>query len=140
MRRQMAYPAKKKVVVIPCSGIGKALGSVSRDATYEVVDNLRKGVTETTCLALIVSGDKETLHLVRDNKCITVDGCPVQCAQKNLELAGCDLAASLRVVDVLRQNRNLKPKTVTLLDRDGQRLSAILARQIADKVDDLLRK
>jgi uncharacterized metal-binding protein len=129
-----------KVIVIPCSGIGKALGSVSRDATYEVVDNLRKGVTETTCLALIVSGDEETLRLVRDNRCITVDGCPLQCAQKNVRLAGGDLAASFRVVDALRENRKLKPKTVTFLDRDGQQLSLVLAKQIAGKVDDLLRK
>jgi uncharacterized metal-binding protein len=140
MRRRMACPTEKKVVVIPCSGIGKALGSVSRDATYEVVDNLRKGVTETTCLALIVCGDKETLQLVRGNKCITVDGCPLQCAQKNVKLAGGDLAASLRVVDALKQNRSLKPKTVTFLDHDGQQLSAVLARDIANKVDDLRGK
>lgn len=130
----------KKVVVISCSGIGKALGSVSRDATYEVVDNLRKGVTETTCLALIVSGDEEALRLVRDNRCITVDGCPLQCAQKNVKLAGGNLAASFRAVDALRENRKLKPKTVTFLDRDGQQLSAILARDIAKKVDELVEK
>ena len=136
----MKNAKQEKVMVIPCSGIGKALGSISRDATYEVVDNLRKGVTETTCLALVVSGDEETLRLVRDNRCITVDGCPLQCAQKNVRLAGGDLAACFRVVDALRENRKLKPKTVTFLDRDGQQLSAIVARQIADKVDDLLGK
>jgi uncharacterized metal-binding protein len=140
MRRTTPYPTGKEVVVIPCSGIGKALGSISRDATYEVVDNLRKGVTDTTCLALIVSGDEEALRLVRDNKCITVDGCPLQCAQKNVKLAGGDLAASFRVVDALRENRKLKPKTVTFLDHDGQQLSAILARDIAKKVDELVGK
>lgn len=136
----MEAARQKKVVVIPCSGIGKALGSISRDATYEVVDNLRKGVTETTCLALIVSGDEETLRLVRDNRCITVDGCPLQCAEKNVRLAGGDVAASFRVVDALRENRKLKPKTVTFLDQDGQRLSAVLARDIAKKVDGLVEK
>jgi uncharacterized metal-binding protein len=140
MRRTTPYPTGKKVVVIPCSGIGKALGSVSRDAAYEVVDNLRKGVTETTCLALVVSGDKEALRLVRDNRCITVDGCPLQCAEKNVRLAGGDLAASFRVVDALRENRKLKPKTVTFLDHDGQQLSVILARDIAKKVDELVEK
>jgi uncharacterized metal-binding protein len=132
--------APKKVVVISCSGIGKALGSIGRDATYEVVDNLRKGVTETICLALIVSGDEEALRLVRDNRCITVDGCPLQCAEKNVRLAGGDVAASFRVVDALKENRKLKPKTVTFLDRDGQQLSVILARDIAKKVDELVEK
>ena len=81
----MATANQKKVIVIPCSGIGKALGSIGRDATYEVVDNLRKGVTETTCLALIVAGDEETLQLIKSNKCITVDGCPRSMRTKERE-------------------------------------------------------
>ncbi len=128
------------MIVIACSGIGKALGSVSREATYEVVDSLRKGVTETTCLALITSGDKETLQLVKTNKCITVDGCPLQCAEKNVKLAGGELAASFRVVDTLKENRKLKPKSVTFLDRDGQELASLLAKQVAEKVDELLKE
>jgi len=131
---------QKKVIVIPCSGIGKALGSVSREATYEVVESLRKGVTETTCLALITSGDEETLQLVKTNKCITVDGCPLQCAEKNVKLAGGELAASFRVVDTLKENRKLKPKRVTFLDRDGQELASLLAKQVAEKVDELLKE
>jgi len=131
---------RKKVIVIPCSGIGKALGSVSREATYEVVESLRKGVTETTCLALITSRDEETLQLVKTNKCITVDGCPLQCAEKNLKLAGGELAASFRVVDTLKENRKLKPKSVTFLDHDGQELASLLAKRVAEKVDELLKK
>ncbi|MGB9024316.1 MAG: putative zinc-binding protein [Candidatus Bathyarchaeia archaeon] len=131
---------RKKVVVVPCSGIGKALGSVGREATYEVVENLRKGVTDTTCLALIVRGDEETLQLVKNNRCIAVDGCPLQCAAKNVELAGGDLAASFRVVDTLRENRKLKPKSVTFLDHDGQELANLLAEQVAEKVDELLKR
>jgi uncharacterized metal-binding protein len=131
---------QKKVIVIPCSGIGKGLGSVSREATYEVVENLRKGVTETSCLALITSGDEETLQLVKTNKCITVDGCPLQCAEKNVKLAGGELAASFRVVDTLKENRKLKPKSVTFLDRDGQELASLLAKQVAEKVDELLKE
>jgi uncharacterized metal-binding protein len=136
----MKTTMQKKVIVIPCSGIGKALGSVSREATYEVVENLRKGVTDTTCLALITSGDEETLQLVKTNKCITVDGCPLQCAEKNVKLAGGELAASFRVVDTLKENRKLKPKSVTFLDRDGQELASLLAKQVAEKVDELLKE
>ena len=136
----METAKREKIVVIPCSGIGKALGSVSREATYEVVENLRKAVTNTTCLALIVSGDEETLQLVKNNKCIAVDGCPLECAAKNVRLAGGDLAASFRVVDTLKENRKLKPKSVTFLDHDGQELASLLAEQVAEKVDELLRK
>jgi len=131
---------QKKVIVIPCSGIGKALGSISREATYEVVESLRKGVTEITCLALVTSGDEETLQLVKTNKCITVDGCPLRCAEKNVRLAGGELAASFRVVDTLKENRKLKPKSVIFLDHDGQELASLLAKQVAEKVDELLKE
>jgi uncharacterized metal-binding protein len=131
--------APKKVIVIPCSGIGKPFGSVSRETTYEVIESLRKETADTVCLALLVSGDKESLHLVRNNKCITVDGCPLQCAEKNVRLAGGDLAGSFRVVDAYKDNRHLKPRAVTFLDRDGRQLAKALAERVAVKVDELVR-
>jgi uncharacterized metal-binding protein len=134
----MNSTTQNKVVVIPCSGIGKALGTVGREATYEVVENMRKDVTQTICLALLVSGDEESVQLVQGNKCITVDGCPLQCAEKNVRIAGGDLAASLRVVDALRENRGLKPKSVAFLDSDGQQLTRAVAERIASKVDAIL--
>jgi len=135
---KMKATSQEKVVVIPCSGIGKAFGSISRDAVYEVTENLRKDTTQTLCLALLVSGDEESLQLVRNSKCITVDGCPLQCAQKNVSLAGGNLAGSLRVVDAYKDNRQLKPKSVTFLDSDGQQMALAIAEKVAEKVDDLL--
>jgi len=134
----MNQPTQKKVIVIPCSGIGKAFGSISRDATYEVTEKLRIDTTQTICLALLVSGDEESLQLVRNNKCVTVDGCPLQCAEKNVKLAGGNLVGSLRVIDVYKENRHLKPRSVTFLDPDGQQMALKLAERIAEKVDDLL--
>jgi len=136
----MSAATQKRVIVIPCSGIGKALGTVGREATYELVENLRKGVTETVCLALLVSGDEESLELVHNNKCIAVDGCPLQCAQKNIKLVGGDLAASFRVVDALKENRGLKPRRVIFPDEDGEQLARVLAERIAHTVDEILGK
>jgi len=130
----------RKVMVIPCSGIGKPLGSVSREAVYELIENVRKHNTETVCLALLVCGDKEALRLVRENKCIAVDGCPMQCAEKNLKHVGGNVVASFRVVDALKQNKKLKPKSVTFLDSDGLELATALASQVARKVDEILSK
>jgi uncharacterized metal-binding protein len=67
-----------------------------------------------------------------------VDGCPLQCAEKNVRIAGGDLAASFRVVDALRENRGLKPKSVAFLDSDGQQLTRAVAERIASKVDAIL--
>jgi uncharacterized metal-binding protein len=125
------------ILIIPCSGIGKPFGTISREATYAVVEDLKKDKTETVCLSLLVMGDEETRNLVKNHQCIAVDGCPAECSRKNIELSGGQLAASFRVVDLLRENRGLKTKNVTFLDKNGKKLAEIMAQKIASKVDEL---
>lgn len=128
------------IFIIPCSGIGKAYGTISREVTYCVVEDLRKGETDTLCLSLLVSGDEETRRLVKSHLCIAVDGCPLECAKKNLEFSDAKLAANFRVIDLLKEHRDLKPKSVTFLDEAGGELSKFLANKIALKVDELNRR
>jgi len=127
-------------LIIPCSGIGKPFGTISREATYCVVEDLKKGETETICLSLLVMGDQDAKLSVKSHRCIAIDGCPNECAKKSLELSDAKLVANFRVIDILRGNRNLKPKEVTFLDEDGRRLARILAEKIALKVDELNHK
>jgi uncharacterized metal-binding protein len=133
-------PQAKKVTVIPCSGIGKAFGSVSRDAAFQVVENLQNDKTDTVCLALIVSGDNDAQELVRGSKCITIDGCPMECAEKNVRLAGGNIVHRFRVVDAFKKNRHLKPKSVTSLDNDGKQLASLLAIEVSRRIDELLEE
>jgi uncharacterized metal-binding protein len=129
--------SEKSILIIPCSGIGKPFGTISRDATFRVVDDLRKGKTETDCLSLLVTGNEEAIKKIQLSRCIAVDGCPLECARKNIEIAGGKIAAHFRVMDLLRENRRLKPRQITFLDDDGTTLSKILANKIAEKVDEL---
>ena len=80
--------SKKKVVVLPCSGIGKAYGEIGRQAVYELVEDLRPEEVATTCLARLVIDDPEAKALVSDNIVITVDGCTQDCARKSVESTG----------------------------------------------------
>jgi len=125
------------ILIIPCSGIGKPFGTIGRDATFRVVDELRRGRAETNCLSLLVMGDEEATRQIRGSRCIAVDGCPLECARKNIEIAGGRIAAHFRVMDLLRENRGLRPRQVTFLDEDGERLAELLAQEIAVKVDEL---
>ena len=124
------------VLIIPCSGIGKPFGTISREATYCVVEDLKKGETDTICLSLLVMDDEYAKRSVRFQRCIAVDGCPNECSKKNLELSNAKLVANYRVVDILRDNKALKPSSVTFLDEDGRKLAKILADKIALKVDE----
>jgi len=126
-----------KIHVIPCSGIGKALGTVGRTAMYEVVEKLRPDEATTVCLPLLTIGDEAVLELVRNNPCISIDGCPFQCARKNIEASKGKLVASFMVTDALRENKNLKPEAVIELGPRGLQLSSMLAQKIAKKIDEM---
>jgi len=126
-----------KIFVISCSGIGKALGTVGRTAMYEVVEKLRPNEATTFCLPLLTIGDEAVLKLVRNSPCISVDGCPFQCARKNIDASKGKLAASFMVTDVLRENRGLKPEGVIELNPKGLKLASILAQKIARQIDEI---
>ena len=128
---------ERPILIIPCSGIGKPFGTIGRDATFRVVDELRKGKADTNCLSLLVMGDEEATKQIRESDCIAVDGCPLECARKNIEIAGGRIAAHFKVMDLLRENKGLRPRQVTFLDEDGTKLAEMLAERIAVKVDEL---
>jgi uncharacterized metal-binding protein len=133
----MAQSENKKVLVIPCSGIGKVHGLMAREVTYRVVDELEPAASETLCLALLVKGDEEALAAVRSMPCITVDGCPKLCSYKNVELAGGNIAESVRVVDAFKGHKGAQPGTATELAEDGWTITDEIAQQIATRLRDL---
>jgi hypothetical protein len=57
-----------------------------------------------------------------------------------VERSGGKIVAEFKVMDLLRENRGLKPKTVTFLDEDGEKLSKLLAERIAEKVSELMEE
>jgi uncharacterized metal-binding protein len=126
----------KKVVVVPCSGIGKTFGSVAREATYELVDRLRPGVAVTTCLPLLVVEDPEAVKLVRENPVITIDGCPNDCARKSVEAAG-GKVTSYRAINFYKAHKDLKPEGIAELNEAGQKLAEVAAEELCPVVDDL---
>ena len=49
------------------------------------------------------------------------------------------MAANFRVIDLLKEHRDLKPKSIAFLDEEGRELIKFLANKIALKVDELNR-
>ena len=118
------------VLVIPCSGIGKVHGLMSREAAYLVTDELAPGQTDTLCLALLVKGDSEAVAAVRSHACITIDGCAKACAEKNVAMAGGRVSKAVQVAETFKNHRGAKPGNATALTDDGW----IITREIADSV------
>lgn len=118
------------VLVIPCSGIGKVQGLISRESVYLVTDRRMPEETQTVCLALLVSGDAAARELVQDRVSITVDGCPKLCARKNVELSGGKVVAGVRVFDTLKRRRGATFGSATSLAEEGWSATEEVADEI----------
>ncbi len=128
-------PKQERVVIVPCSGIGKTFGSVSRDAAYEVCDELRPDATRLLALAKLVLGDEDACEQVRTRPVVTIDGCKLQCAAKLVARSGGTAVREGAVLDVYRQHKDLKPDGIAELNEAGKQLARVIAEEIADTVD-----
>jgi len=121
---------KEQMLVIPCSGMGKVHGLISREAALHVADKLMPGAAETVCLALLVTGDAATRARVQTHPCVTVDGCPKLCAKKNVELSGGNVALGVRVYDTLKRHRGAAFGSPTTLSEEGWAAADEIAAEI----------
>ena len=126
-------------MLIPCSGLGKSLGTVSREAAYEVLEDLRPDETGLTPLSLLVLGDEETRAEVVDNVAVAIDGCKLACASKMVEESGGHVARGFAVLEAYRRHRDFKPRGIAELNEGGRKLAHALAEEIAEAVDELCR-
>jgi uncharacterized metal-binding protein len=127
-----------KVVIIPCSGIGKTYGTVSREAAYEVVDDVRPDQTQLVALSLLVLGDEEARAAVAGNPVITIDGCKLACATKMAQESGGTVAKDFAILDVYRRYRQFKPQGIAELNEGGRQLAHVVAEEIAGVVDEVI--
>ncbi len=124
-----------RVVVVPCSGIGKTHGSVSREAAYELTEDLRPAETCLVALSLLVLGDEEARRTVAGAPAVTIDGCKLACASKMVKQSGGTIAREFDVLEVYRRHRHLKPLGIAELNEDGAELARALAKEVASAVD-----
>jgi uncharacterized metal-binding protein len=128
----------QKVIIVPCSGIGKPYGTVSREAAYDVTEDLRPGQTRLVPLALLVLGDEESQTVVAECPAVTIDGCKLACAAKMVKQSGGTIAQAFAVLDVYRRYKDLKPQGIAELNEAGQKLAYVLAEEVVTVVDGLI--
>ena len=126
-----------KIKVIPCSGMGKVFGLISREAALTVVNKLAPNKSETMCLAYIVTGDKEAKEQIEGKNCITLDGCPKMCAAKNVAIAGGIIKEEIRVVDAFKNHRGVKAGNATELTPDGWVIVDEISEKVAQKIKEI---
>jgi len=127
----------RKVVIVPCSGIGKTYGTVSREAAYEITEAVRPQETQLVALSLLVLGDEAARAAVAANPAVTIDGCKLACATKMVQETGGEIARDFAVLDVYRRYRQFKPKGIAELNEGGLQLAQALADEVAAVVDEI---
>jgi uncharacterized metal-binding protein len=127
----------KKFIIIPCSGIGKPIGTVSRETVYEIIKQ-KPDLAKTVCLAQLTSGDKEAIKKINDNYCITLDGCAKHCAQKNTEACGKIPDRSYMILKFAAENKELKPEGVADIGESGRALVKTISKKIISDMDEIL--
>jgi uncharacterized metal-binding protein len=129
--------AAKRVVIVPCSGIGKTYGSVSREAAYDVTQDLRPDTTQLVPLSLLVLGEEQARAAVSDSQTITIDGCKLACATKMVKDSGGTVIKDYAVLDVYRHYKQFRSQGIAELNAGGKQLANALAQEIAQVVDTL---
>lgn len=112
-------------MIVPCSGIGKPYGTVSREAAYDVVDDLRPGQTQLVTLSMLVMGDAAARAAVMACPAVTIDGCKLACATKMVRESGGEVAREFAVLDVYRRHKDLKPHGIAQLNDSGMKLARV---------------
>lgn len=129
----------KRVVVVPCSGIGKTYGTVGREAAYELAEDIRPDCVDVVALSQLVLGDADTQARVQASPAITIDGCKLACASKMVAESGGTVALSANVLDTFRRHRHLKSKGIAQLNDEGQELAHRMAQELAEAADKIIR-
>jgi uncharacterized metal-binding protein len=128
----------RKIVIVPCSGIGKTYGTVSREAAFDVTQDLRPVQTRLVALSKLVLGEEEARAIVANNPAITIDGCKLACATKMVQESGGEVAQDYAVLEVYRRYKQFKPQGIAELNEGGMQLAQALADEIAMVVDELI--
>lgn len=126
---------KSRVIIVPCSGIGKTYGTVSREAAYDVTEDVRPDHTQLVALSRLVLGDEDARAAVVESPAVTIDGCKLACATKMVKESGGRVVQDFAVLDVYRRYKQFKPQGIAELNEGGLLLAQALAEEIAVVVD-----
>ena len=128
----------KKVAIVACTGMGKALGTVARQVAYKVVDELRPEKTILICIPSLTAGIGAYKSLLQKYPAVILDGCVERCATKITTKNRGLIRAKIFLPQMIAKF-GLKPKSRTDLGEEGEKLVAKVAEEVAAMVDQLTR-
>lgn len=127
---------EKKVCVMPCSGMGKALGSVAREVGFILAEDMRPGKTFLVCIPSLTAGVEKHSQMIKTNSVIVIDGCAERCSTKIAAKAGAKIKGRFFLPQSIRKHR-LKPEKRDNIGGEGKKLAKKIAEDVAESIDKL---
>ena len=128
-----------KVGIIPCNGEEICEGTLTRFACRKVLDTLRPNDTVTICLPLFIAGDKGEQNFAKTFPTITVDGCEKRYSQKSTERLSGKPRHAIVISELLKKHGIQPPRSRRTLEEKDQAAIYLVAEEIAQKVDEILK-
>ncbi|MFX1519345.1 MAG: putative zinc-binding protein [Promethearchaeota archaeon] len=120
----------EKIKVAPCTGMGKVLATVARIGALLATDEGKSDDLELICTPCVAAGLPREVERIKGADVIVIDGCIDECCRKIFEENGANIVADIKVWEVLRENKDLKPESRVKLGPKGM----ALAEKVAEKV------
>ena len=120
----------EKIKVAPCTGMGKILATVARIGALLATDEGKSEDLELICTPCVAAGLSREVERIKGENLIVIDGCIDECCRKIFEEKGANVVADIKVWEVLRENKDLKPESRVKLGPKGM----ALAKKVAEKV------
>lgn len=128
-------PSDFKVAVLGCSGIGRLVSTIVRQAAYMLQQDRPDNVILVSSGSL--TGDvPEALEAARKYPLLVIDGCRPRCASALAAGKGLKPAASIWVADVVaRRKLSLAGENRKGLGEKGMALARKIADEALEKID-----
>lgn len=124
-----------KVGIVACSGIGRLVSTVTRQAAYRA-HQLRPAETILLSSGALTAAEPEHVALLQRYPFIVVDGCRPRCASNIARQHKKEPAATIYLGDVLAEARiPLAGEKRRALGEQGNRFVEIVAQKIVEAVD-----
>jgi uncharacterized metal-binding protein len=127
-----------KVAVLACSGIGRLVSTVVRQAAY-MLERDRPGNVVLVSSGSLTGDIPEALDAARKYPLIVIDGCRPKCASAIAKGKGIEPAAVIWVAEVVAKHKlSLAGENRKGLDEKGLAVARAVADEALEKIDLIL--
>ncbi len=120
----------KKICLLPCNGLDKALGVITREVSIKVIE--MDSSIDLICPVLYNTNEKKYDEILKNAKIIVIDGCSTRCAAKLAETKGQKISKRVFIPDMTKKFQ-LRPGKNLVLNTDGEKLVEKIAAEIITK-------